>query len=319
MYQSKPAKVASTSKPKASTRSRRPAKDSGPLTREEKLAKQRAALFKDDYDDGGTGGMALARAQLKSEGASRPSSATGRSSATRDVASPRAESPRTTATIAKARHLPANARRPGSSSTSKSTAASSARDRLTASFNPHSFVALNQNKRDMRTIEEVERDIRLQKGIPDKPLIANRAGQASSAVSSAKRKPTLDDPRARDLAKRSRLDDRGTTSSTTKQHRRRASSASGSADSDSESESGDDRRSRGRKGKEGYGLNDSMKSEIWKLLGRDRQADMRREALSDDSDDDMEANGDDLRREEEYACVALLLHPSPSVPRHSFG
>lgn len=259
-------------------------------------------MFEETDDDATTGGMALARAQLKVAGGNRASEAPSRPPAPRGAS----DSSRPAATVlgAKAKHLgkAAATSRPG-----KPSAASTARDRLKSTFNPRSFVALGSEKRDVRTIEEIECDMRLKKGggkcDSDRP--ASRATPAASTSrlpppSTDKRKLSGDEQRARDVAKRRRLDDaNGSSSKETRRDR------SDSDDSGDDSDDSDDRRRRRRKAKDkhGSGLDDSSRQEIWKLFGRDRQADVRRDAFSDDSDDDMEVSPEALRREEQRACV----------------
>lgn len=69
------------------------------------------------------------------------------------------------------------------------------------------------------------------------------------------------------------------------------------------SEDEDNRRNRKKK-KSGSGLPDAMKSEIWKIMGRDPLKDRARDVVSDEDESDMEATGEDLWREERMAFVS---------------
>ncbi|KAL8286843.1 hypothetical protein RQP46_003849 [Phenoliferia psychrophenolica] len=280
----------SSSKPRAAPR------DNGPMTWEEKKAKKRDALFKETNDDATTGGMALARAQLKSEGGSRPSSASARPpGAARPASAP--DSPRTTTTLGvKAKHLgkaPA-----GRSSKPNPSAASTARDRLKAGFNPREFVALNAEKRDRRTIEEIERDMRLKKGGSGRDDDDDRPSSSSRALPSAS-SSRLPPPG------KSATGDRLAATSSSKAKRPQDRSDSDDSGSDSDDSDSDRRRRRKRKaGKDrnDSGLGDASREEIWRLFGRDRRADVGRDRYSDESDDDMEVSGEALRREEAKAA-----------------
>lgn len=44
-----------------------------------------------------------------------------------------------------------------------------------------------------------------------------------------------------------------------------------------------------------------MREEIWKIMGRDRNRDVMRDAFSDDDEDDMEATGEEIWREDARA------------------
>ncbi|KAI5477099.1 chromatin SPT2 family protein, partial [Pseudohyphozyma bogoriensis] len=287
------------------------AREAGPLTREEKAAKKRNALFKDsrDWDEPeSSGGMALARAMKE---AGRPSSSY--SSATRAPAPKPLPKPPSanSATIKSSKHLNGSAKLSAPRPASPANGAS-ARDRLKAGFDPTQFVKLNTAKRDLRTIEEIERDMKLKKSGVDPSSVSRTSGSTVASTSTSKsllpkngtshsssstmqkRKPG-DGRDQTQNSKRPRMDDRTTSSS--RSRRDRSSSRSEESEYESSSEDDWDRR-RGRKEKSGLG--DSMRSEIWKIMGRDRQRDMAMTTYSDD-ESDMEATGADLWREEQRA------------------
>ncbi|KAM0754470.1 hypothetical protein T439DRAFT_114720 [Meredithblackwellia eburnea MCA 4105] len=328
-----------------SSSSSKSVKDGGPLTKEQKEAKARAALFKEDWDDGGTGGMALARAAASSKGGSSGHSArpmlsgnnSGRDSP-RSIGSPVPGQQR--ATVAKPKHIPSKAHlgaKQGLKQPIANGSGGSVRDRLTAGFDPRSLIALNTEKRDRRTIEEIEHDMRMKKGkfgtppAEATPPPTARKPTASSAPAASSRpvpasastlpkRKSGEEARDRD-PKRSRLSKEQSSSLSSKPRRKRSSSVSSDSDSedsyssdfssDSEARRRRRKKEKSRRGR-GHGeeyddLAPNMREEIWRLMGRDRRADMRRAAYSDSEDDDMEATGEDLRREERIAYVFFFM------------
>lgn len=230
-------------------------KNSGPLTREEKAAKDRASLFRVDDDDPSSGGMALARAQLRTEAKSHGGSGIASSSKTPANGRPSLSA------------KPKLVRPQGSTSSSRPPPAT-ARDRLKAGFDATSFVRLNTEKRDRRTIEEIERDMK-----------ARQTGASSTSgrptLSPAKRRPADEGPGASKRAK----------PSSAPQKSRRGEETS------SEEEESEEERPRRRKEHRGFN--------VYEIMGRNRQTDMQHDVDSDD--DDMEASGADVLREEQRA------------------
>lgn len=308
------------------------------VSREDKAARQRKAMFKDDDDDT-SGSMALARAQKANGG--------GFSGSERGSASPRPSgSPRPSSNGGPSRSSSGSSSKPKSSlgrssstakpaNNGKASAANSAKDRLKAGFDPTSFIRLNTDKRDTRTIEEIEADMRRKRagGASPKPDTkpssskektraselnrpsgsgsSGRPSGSNSASTAPKRKPGEDESRARDSSKRPKMDQRPSSASNPK-HRRRDSTSS----EDSEGYDSDESSDRGRRGgrgggRGGYGLEPSTRDEIWQLMGRNRNRDVMRD---EESDDDMEASGADVLREEQRASVFSLFSPSPLLP-----
>lgn len=255
----------SSSSKSAATKTNR---DTGPLTREEKEAKRRAAMFEDDGAT--TGGMALARAQMRVQGGTHASTSKGSPSNSSANNSPRPSQlvkPKTGSRPSTAN----STTRPASS-----TAGMSARDRLKAGFDPNDMRKLNTEKRDIRTIDEIERDFKARKQAaspstatpsfinaprrPDRPPVPRRPSQ-SNGVKPAASKPST---------------------------KRRKDTPS---NSDDDSSSSVDQRS--------YKKSKGPKVDIYELMGRNRASDMRRDLDSDD--EDMEASEAEVAREEARA------------------
>lgn len=281
------------------------------LSREDKAARQRKAMFKDDDDDT-SGSMALARAQ-KANGSGFSGRDRG-SSSPRPSGSPRPSSHGGPSKPNGASSHPKSSLGRSSSSATKSTSkgkastVNSAKDRLKAGFDPSTLIRLNTDKRDTRTIEEIEADMRRKRagGLDSKPLTGKEKGRAESSrpsgsglsytATASKRKPDQDESRSRDSSKRPKVDQRPSSSHST--HRRRDSTSTSESEDYDSDESSDRGRRGGRGGRGGYGLDGSTRDEIWKLMGRNREQDVMRDQ---DSDDDMEASGADVLREEQRA------------------
>ena len=273
-------------------------------------------MFKDD-DEELSGSMLLARMQ---KGVSKDERVSPKPSGT---LSPRPSANGITSNGSSSKLNPrssaSSSSRPPTAPTSK-TPSASAKDRLKAGFDPTKFVRLNAEKRDTRTIEEIEADMR-RKRLGDSPAAGSAPARpngpsrtnssngksvagtstasavrpgSSTALSAAapKRKPDLDE---RSAPKRPKLEQRHSSSSALPKARRRQPSST------EESDSGSDDSRDGRRGRRGgdYGLQESMRSEIWQLMGRDRNKDVMRDLDSDD--EDMEATGADVLREEQRA------------------
>ncbi|KAK4050079.1 hypothetical protein OIV83_003650 [Microbotryomycetes sp. JL201] len=241
---------------KAAQNSRNTSSDAGPssarnkskdpfVSREDKAARRKRALFDDDGD--AIGSMALAKASRDSTPSlvsrpSAPNSANGKASASARLVSNGA--PKSTKSQGRA-----NAASPGKALTAK--------DRLKAQFDPTRFVKLNTEKRDLRTIEEIEADMR-------------RRRQQQQPHS-------LPEKREKQPGNQSRLPDNS--------QKKRA-----------RNDIDDDRPTKSSR------IDNSMRDEIWRLLGRDRSRDIQRDMFSDDDDSDMEATGADVYREEQRAA-----------------
>ncbi|KAM0788233.1 hypothetical protein ACM66B_001387 [Microbotryomycetes sp. NB124-2] len=222
------------------------------VSREDKAARRKKALFEDDGNV--IGSMALAKASRDSTPytPSRPSApsslnsrtpASSRSSATKSVKS-----------------------QSGIKTPASANKSVSAKDRLIAQFDPTRFVKLNTEKRDLRTIEEIEADMKRRK--QQETLPQARAQQQKSQVSSAKASSDRQRSGPVDTVPKKRV----------------------RTDDDFDRPSSKSSR-----------LDNSMRDEIWRLLGRDRSRDVQRDAFSDD-DSDMEATGADVDREEQRAA-----------------
>lgn len=276
-------------------------------------------MFKDDREES-SGGMALARAQRTA--AQSPSS---RNSKATNSTLRRPDSPSNA--LARTTHVKSSSTLSRSSSSSSLASSSklpaahlSARDRLKAGFDSSSFIKLNTEKRDRRSIEEVEMDMRMKKnggaavsrerdnadmshgkrraadstGMDPKrskssPLL--QVGLSHRATNSISRAP-MPSPLA------PRPSSSNMTKSSSTGQRRKASSSEESDDSSSSREEETRNRSsasQSRRAKEKAATRD----EIWKLMGRDRSRDIGRDYDSDESGSDMEVGGAELLREEE--------------------
>lgn len=235
-----------------------------PLTREEKQAKHRADLFADDSDDT-TGGMALARLQ----------------NPRRLLKSSSAPSLKST-----------KAHRPVASSSSLPTVAPSkkqlsARDRLTASSDFSQLKKLNTVKKDMRNIDEIERDMRRKKeGLPplSKSNSTSNSSTSTSASTSKKRDRPL--PPFQDSSKRAKSS---------------SSSRNAHYSSEEESDSGSSHYGRST----GSGVSSRVSSQIQQIM-RGGRAPLERRVEYSDGDSDMEATGADMLREEAAAYVLSI-------------
>ena len=194
----------------------------------------------------------------------------------------------------------------------------SARDRILAGFKTAAPVKLNTEKRDVRTIEEIERDMRLRKAGEAKTAPGGSRGAGAQSASKGKAPANGSElkrkgaPVSEPSPKRPKImaDERGGKTSIqtqTKQKDRRASTSRSTdsqseTDSDSETDSeSDDSRDRSRRHRRHRsGLDKLQKDTIWSIMGRDRARDLARDALSDD-DDDMEVSAAQIQQEERLA------------------
>ncbi|GAA5938525.1 uncharacterized protein JCM15063_005346 [Sporobolomyces koalae] len=260
------------------------------LTREEKAARKRDALFRDDEPS--SGAFALAKSMKAQHQPSSPKPLSNAIASTSKLGSSAAVPKSPASALAKKRHLdvPSN---PKSTASSRSSSASSvtsnpsnsqggsARDRLKADFKPNSLQKLYTVKRDTRTIEEIERDLKAKKNGTNLAPANPPAPKPSS-----KSKPS---PGGSKLA--------------TSINRRR--SRSPSSDSDSEtSDSSIDRRRRDKKRvrKSKGDLNDMQRDAIWQILGKKRSQYTQRDWDSDEDSSDMEASGAVVLAEERRAA-----------------
>lgn len=170
---------------------------------------------------------------------------------------------------------------------------------MTAQIN--SFQApqrLNVVKRDTRTIEEIERDMKLRRAKANGSLSSSGGGK--EGASSSKAAPTMTS-----RVKAEPEADRGGRAAKDRMPQRRPRSPSESPeDSDDYTSSEEERpRKRSRPRAHSSGLREDQRSAIWKLMGRDRNRDLERERALGSDDSDMEATGEDVLREERQACV----------------
>lgn len=274
------------------------------LTRQEKAARRRDALFREGDDEPSSGAFALAKSMKASMGqqTSTSKSASPRPS-TSSSNTPRPGSP--ASALSKKRHLdvPSNLKSSSLSRTSSNSSmasnasasapAGSARDRLKAGFKANDLQKLYTVKRDTRTIEEIERDIRAKKALTS----------SSTPATSKPTKPSGTRPSGLSAS----------SSSKPSAQRRRSRSPSTSSDSSTETSdtSSSARRHQHRKKrskKQGKGdLNEQQRSAIWQLMGKNRDQYVARDMDSDDDSSDMEATGAAVLEEERRAYVHLLL------------
>ncbi|SCV67491.1 BQ2448_5102 [Microbotryum intermedium] len=295
------------------------------LTNEQKLAKKRDALFSEDEDQGlETGSVALARQRglheptpklrerssispirsapstltlMRAKTTSQIIRAQSNGSASSGKRSPR---PSTNMTSSLSSHYARTIMRKGGQSV--------------PGFDPSQFVKLNTEKRDTRTIEEIERDMKLRKAGKSTTLVEGRDDKGKSTGGSGSGKKadsvqgtTMGSKRKiveGSLTKKPRV---STSTSTSHQNgRRRSERSSSETDSGSSSSTDDRHRHRSKpstcKPHKKSGLDDSVRSEIWRLMGRDRSKDLAQPLdLSDSEEEGMEVDGEELEREERRA------------------
>ncbi|SCZ93424.1 BZ3500_MvSof-1268-A1-R1_Chr6-3g08651 [Microbotryum saponariae] len=295
-------------------------------TNEQKLAKKRDALFREEEDEGlGSGSMALARQRGVYEERERARESSPRAS-TSTLASG-SGSGSSSKPISAKQTIRADTGSHGSAKTlprpTNGTLLSSAHGRTfkkgsknVPGFDPSQFVKLNTEKRDTRTIEEIERDMRVRKlakgvGIGgDKGISSDDIGNVEVKATTGGTKRKIEGGHLRtssssNAAKNSKASTSTSTSHKSKSSRRRSETPS---DSESDSNSSQDARHRQRPSKlssskpKKSGLDDSVRSEIWRLMGRDRSKDLARPFdLSDSEEEGMEVDGEELEREERRA------------------
>lgn len=258
--------------------------------REDKARKRHDALFRDDEPS--SGGFALAKLQQKltarDDSPSRPTASTSRpTTSSSATAKPKSVTAKSSAALSRTSSTSSTGSAPGA-------AGGSVRDRLKAGFSD-APQKLNVVKRDNRTVEEIERDMKLRK---EKEAAARHGGSAPSTsaaaatttIKSASRSPAPARPasktkparRARSVTPSDEDDESDMSTSSTEQRKRK--------------------RSRYEKER---GLNSAQRDAIWSLMGRNRHADVARERAFDSDDSDMEATGADVLLEERRACAHL--------------
>ncbi|POY72431.1 hypothetical protein BMF94_4257 [Rhodotorula taiwanensis] len=321
-------KANSTAKSSASAKGKAKEKEPAVLSRAEKAQRKQAALFNDDEPS--SGAFALAQSSRKpassssrdSPAASAVPAALKRTGSADSAHSSRNGSPASAsngskASVAGSSKLASRSNGSGSKGAAAPapSASGSARSRLAAQVTSlQQPQKLNVVKRDTRTIEEIERDMKMRKAN------ANGGGAPSSAktTDSSARRPLAGPSAALNGSTRTKSDSgrsgRGESGSTSA---RRPRSPSPSSDSDDYS-SDDDRPRKRSKGKGGNssGLRGDQRNAIWKLMGRNREQDLAREqAWSGSDDSDMEATGEDVLQEERLAARAAAREEAAELAR----
>ncbi|KAK4058301.1 hypothetical protein OIO90_000458 [Microbotryomycetes sp. JL221] len=262
------------------------------MTREEKSAKRKQALFDDRNDNHDTiGSMTLAKhSPLYNNNDNR-------TTLTKPIEKDTASNSITIKRSIKSPKKTTTSNASSSSSSSKNihrvTGSTTAKDRLKANFDPTKFIKLNTDKRDLRTIEEIESDMRNKKNLNSQSIRHSNVDQ---------RKPT----EKIDSSQSSTLKSSRSKSSTTSNKRPRSNKYD-STDEDDSDDSDHERynqrqvktSSSSKRSKSGLDLN--MRDEIWRLMGRNRSKDIEREfEFSDQEDDDlgMEATSQQVFEEE---------------------
>lgn len=288
------------------------------LSREEKAAAKKSKLFKEEWDDQESGSMALLRA-MNGGGAGGGSGGRGASGSNSPAPRSGKTAPSTGSAAVKGKAPARSSTAPSSMGQTKGSntttgAGMSAKDRLKAGMG--AMQALNTNKRDTRTIEEIEKDLRRKKALKvggsssssshSRPAVSvkpsSSAYASTSASTSAPKRSTSDSSLHQPSSKKTRpgvppfklRQDTSSKSRPPSSSRRHPSSDS---DSDTDSDSEDDRHRRRRPREKDVGFD---REEIWKIMGRDRNRDVARDMHSDD-DSDMEVSPEQLRREEAKA------------------
>lgn len=267
--------------------------------REDKARKRQDALFRDDEPSSGS--FALAKLQQKTASKDEPPSRPTASTASRPTASSSASS------VAKPKPVAGKPVAALSRSPSTSAVGGSVRDRLKAGFSD-APQKLNVIKRDNRTIEEIERDMKLRKA---KEAASKNGGSAlSTSISAAPAKSSKSASRSPAPAR--------PPSNPKSARRARPATPSDEDDDDSDMSSSSTehrKRKRSRYEKE-RGLNNAQRDAIWSLMGRNRSADVARErAFGSDDDSDMEATGADVLLEERRAYVIAVFRLPSSRSR----
>lgn len=295
------------------------------LSRAEKAQRKQNALFNDDEPS--SGAFALAKAKKRSNAgssSSRPSPpmlpALKRTASTDSARSSRTGSPVGSSSSKPgssraASNSTANAASHNKASTS-AVAYGSAKDRIAAQIAAlKSPQKLNVVKRDTRTIEEIERDMRARKAkqngtsvpsstssgpaIGSRPLATGNPARSSTAASqNSLGKGSATDRNGRRPRSPAYSDDSASEEDYS------SSSSSAAADRPARKRA---RHRHERGGGNSSGLKEEQRSAIWKLMGRDRNQDLAREQEFDSDDSDMEATGEDVLREERLAYVTPPL------------
>ncbi|GAA5976084.1 hypothetical protein JCM10908_005381 [Rhodotorula pacifica] len=282
------------------------------LSRAERAQRKQAALFNDDEPS--SGAFALAKARKRSDDYSSTTAraapsipALKRTASTDSAWSSRPGSPAVSST-ARARSSKGSASatagsRSSSSSIGKAAATiqGSAKDRIAAQLEQlmKAPQKLNVVKRDTRTIEEIERDMRARKAKENGTAVEITRSIATSGPPIGSR-PLATGNRVRtDTAIRT-APAKGVPAVDRKTGRRPHSPSY--SDSDSFSDSSSSERPARKRSRNSSGLREDQRSAIWKLMGRDRNRDIARERELGSDDSDMEATGEDVLREERQAA-----------------
>lgn len=323
-------KVSSSGKSNGSSSKGKEKEAPAGLTREERARRKQAALFRDDEPSSGS--FALAKAQQRASSASRPSPgasdspraspALSKASTSSRTGSPAAGASSSTTTKSKPASRPSSLSRSSGPSSSAAAApaaastggASSARSRL-ANLARAAPQKLNTVKRDTRTIEEIERDMRAKKGSGGGGSSGGglAATGSSAGGSKAGRAGAGADGAGSAAAPKPRNGAAASSTTSYKPSRQRSASVSSSSSS-YDSDSADDRRRRAKKkrrtgGRNASDLNEVQRATIWEIMGRkkeDRERALARDYDSDEGSSDMEATGSAVLEEERRACVFSL-------------
>ena len=130
------------------------------------------------------------------------------------------------------------------------------------------LIALNTNKRDRRTVDEIQRDLKMKKATntPNSNKTTNKPDQSKKSISDRSNNDKL--------------------KSSKKRHQE--SNLSEESESESESDDEDD--------EDEENLHGFRSSEIWSIFGKDKSKYLSRDINSDE--EDMEATNDDVLEEE---------------------
>lgn len=287
------------------------------LSRAEKAQRKQNALFNDDEPSSGAFALAKAKKRSDASSSSRPSPPTipalKRTASTDSARSSRTGSPAGSSSSKPgssraASNSTANAASNNKGSTS-AVAYGSAKDRIAAQIAAlKSPQKLNVVKRDTRTIEEIERDMRARKAKQNGTSALSSTTSASGPAIGSRPLATGKPARSSTVTTQNSL----AKGAATDRNGRRPRSPAYSDDSDPEdyssSSSSADRpaRKRARRHEQrrgnSSGLREDQRSAIWKLMGRDWNRDMAREQEFDSDDSNMEATGEDVLREERQAA-----------------
>lgn len=222
----------------------------------------------------------------------------------------------------------------GSSTLSKSQSASStplsARQRIAQQFSATERKPLNQTKRDRRTIEEIEQDMKRKKALAlgevgihsrstslmteaPNPAVPAEAGPAikrkalGALAAPSPKRPAGSSSFSKEDSKRTEHHQGTSTSSKSRQASSQAYSNRHRPDPDDQLEDEDEDESEDYSDEE-PAVAPSIRDEIWKIMGKDRRQYTAKPIFSDDDgSDDMEADVDDVLEEEGRAARLARL------------